>query len=221
MTPEFGYLLDEQRRATLHVRLQVERMDAPALGFLLGRRVVNRVPVIEHHPFSAVELKNMGGAMAASGAVALFHVEGVTPEAPDLKTACGGGDAPETITVTQADLDELRCMDLDAVHQVAFGCPQMTLEEVTALAAHFEGKRVGKPTRFFVVPAALARFRETAQYGWVTEAGVKVEPYCPLAALSVRKPGNRILTSSGKLYYYLDGTEYGTVQDCLRACGVA
>ena len=219
VTPEFGYLLDEHRRASLLVRLEVERMDAAALGFLLGQRVVNRVPVIEHHPFSEVELKNMGGAMAASGAVALFHVEGLTPEAPDLKTALGGGGAPETMTVTQRDLDELRTPEPESADQVVFGCPQMTLDEALALSVHFEGRRVRRPTRFFVVPDALRRFRETAEYGWVRDAGVEVLPYCPLAALSVRRRGNRVLTSSGKLYYYLDRTAYGSELDCLRASG--
>ena len=139
-TPEFGYLLDENRRGRLLIKLNLTSMDAPALGYLLGQRVVNRVPVLEHYPFTRAELKNMGGAMAASGAVALFHVEGLTPEAPDLKTAFDGEPA-ETMEITQADLDSLRSRDLSA-DLVALGCPQMTLTEAEDLAPAFAGRLV-------------------------------------------------------------------------------
>ena len=90
LTPEFGYLRDEHRRGQLLVRLDVQRMDAAALGFLVGRLAVDRVPVLEHWPFTQAELKNMGAAMASSGAVTMYHVIGVTPEARDAAMAFGG-----------------------------------------------------------------------------------------------------------------------------------
>ena len=220
-TPEFGYLLDENRRGQLLVKLDIKDMDASALGFILGRSVVNRVPVIEHYPFSDTELKNMGGAMAASGAVALFHVEGVTPEAPDMDTAFHGAPPPETMTVTQADLDGLRTSAKGTSDMVVFGCPQMTLEEAAALAPHFEGRRVKRPVWFCMIPEHRKRFRDTKEYDMVRAAGVQINSWCPLAALSVRLGKKRILTGSGKLFYYLSGTEYGNERDCLRACGVA
>lgn len=218
LTPEFGYLLDENRRGGLFVRLEIERMDAAALGFFLGRTAVNRVPVIEHYPFSPTELKNMGGAMASSGAVALFHVEGLTPAAPDLRTVFEG-DPPETLTVTQQDLDGLRSSQPEDAGMVVFGCPQMTLEEVLPLSAHFGGRRVRRRTWFCVVPEALERYRQTSEYRSVRAAGVQVNPWCPLAALSVRLRRKPVLTPSAKLFYYLDGTEYGNPEDCLTTCG--
>ena len=78
-TPEFGYLLDENRRGRILVKLKINKMDSAALGFIIGRDVVNKVPVIEHFNFSKTELKNMGGAMAAAGGIAMFHVEGFDP----------------------------------------------------------------------------------------------------------------------------------------------
>jgi cis-L-3-hydroxyproline dehydratase len=218
-TPEFGYLLDENRRGKLLIKLNIKNMDAPALGYLLGRRVVNRVPVIEHYPFSRVELKNMGGAMAASGAVALFHVEGLTPEAPDLQTAFDG-PPPETMEITQADLDSLRMKDPARADLVAFGCPQMTLDEAVALAPAFAGKRVKKPTWFFMVPQARERFQAMPEGRAVLEAGVVLHDFCPLAALTVQLRRKRVLTNSGKLFYYLAGSEFGSQADCLRAGGV-
>lgn len=216
--PEFGYLLDENRRGRILVKLKVKKMDAGALGFILGQKAVDRVPVIEHCDFSRIELKNMGGAMAASGAVALFHVEGLTPEAPDLKSVFDG-EPEKTITITQEDLDNLRKNQPDIASMVVFGCPQMTYDEAVELAHHFVGKRVRRPTWFCMIPEAKKRFETINLYSQVRRAGVEVHEFCPLGALTMRVGNNHILTPSGKLFYYLAGTDYGTMDDCLRACG--
>lgn len=218
LTPEFGLLLDENRRARLLVKLEIERMDPGALGYVLGQKAVDQVPALTHYPFNRIELKNLGGAMAASGAVAMFHVEGLTPEAPDLKTACHG-EPETTITITQADLDALRSTHQDDANLIIFGCPQMTLDEAVGLAKFFEGRRVEKPTWFCLVPSALRAFKAMPLYQKVIEAGVTVHEYCPLAGLTVQLSRKRVLTPSGKLYYYLAGAEYGTVEDCLRQAG--
>ena len=220
LTPEFGYLLDENRRGRLLVKLAIEQMDPSALGFVIGKKAVGRVPVLEHFEFSKVDLKNLGGSMASSGAVALFHVEGVTPEAPDLKSVFDG-EPEETITITQKDLDGLRFEDPQEADMVVFGCPQMTFDEALELAPHFAGKRVKKPTWFCMVPAQREKFEATRKHEAVRAAGVEINCWCPLAALSVRLGRKTVLTNSGKLYYYLDGAEYGNRQDCLLACGVA
>jgi hypothetical protein len=219
-TPEFGYLLDERRRGQVLVRLAVKEMDASALGYLIGQRVVNRVPVIEHYGFTAIQLKNMGGAMAAAGGVALFHVLGLTPEAPDMKTVFGGTEPAETLTITQEDLDGLRSRDLARPDLVVFGCPQMTYDEAVMLGHHFAGKKVTVPTWFCMVPAALRRLREDVLYGMLVDAGVAIHDVCPVAALSSQMGRKKILTSSGKLFYYLAGAAYGSEHDCLKASGV-
>jgi predicted aconitase len=218
-TPEFGYLLDENRRGRILVKLEINEMDASGLGFLIGKKVVDKVPVIENYDFSKIELKNMGGAMAASGGVALFHVEGVTPEAPDLVTVFDG-DPKEVITITQKDLDSLRFKDPGSATSVVFGCPQMTYEEAVILGQHFVGKKTKLPTWFCMIPEALNRFEGSELYTKVVEAGVKVVDFCPLAGFTMRLGNKRLLTPSGKLYYYLSDTIYGTVKDCLKACGV-
>jgi hypothetical protein len=220
LTPEFGYLLDENRRGQVLVKLDIDRMDAAALGYVIGQRVVDKVPVLEHHEFSWIDLKNMGAAMAAAGAVALFHVEGLTPEAPDLKSAFDGQPSA-TITVTQQDLDAIRTAEPNVADMVVFGCPQMTLEEASRLSEHFTGRRVRKRTMFCLIPAAKKRFEATGACRKVCEAGVCVTDCCPLAALNTRLGARRVLTSSAKCFYYLAGAEYGTLDDCLTACGAA
>lgn len=220
LTPEFGYLLDDNRVARLLVKLEIDKMDASALGYLIGRKAVNRVPIIEHHEFTQTELKNMGGSMAAAGGVAMFHVEGLTPEAPDIKTACGG-EPPEMMTIRQSDLDDLRTKKRQDSGMVVFGCPQMTLDEAVALSENFIGKKVKVPTWFCLIPEAKRNFRRHSYYEKILAAGVEVHDFCPLPALSVTAKRRKILTPSGKLFYYLDESRFGNIADCLEHCGVS
>ena len=156
--------------------------------------------------------------MAAAGAVALFHVEGVTPEAPDLESVFDG--APQrAISITQKDLDEMRTRNPEHADLVVFGCPQMTLDEVSQLAERFSGNRVRKRTMFCLVPEAKEQFETTDLCRKVRQAGVKVTDCCPVAALTARIGAKSVLTPSAKCFYYLAGTQYGTTDDCLTACG--
>jgi predicted aconitase len=224
LTPEFGFLLDENRFGQIHFKLDIERMDAPALGFLIGRIAVDRVPVLDNYPFTKIELKNMGAAMAASGAVALFHVIGLTPEAPSMK-AVFPNEPEEVHTITQKDLDDLRATA--AVQKsssvVAIGCPQMTLEEALDVGRHFVGKKLAKPAIFHLVPDAYDPFVRHEIGKGCLAAGVEVVKHCPLAALSLRigAGAKQVLTPSGKLYYYLEGSEYCSLDDALKVCGAA
>lgn len=223
LAPEFGYLLDANRRGQVHIKLDIERMDAPALGLLIGRIAVDRVPVLDYYPFNKAELKNMGAAMAASGAVALFHVVGLTPEAPSLAAALPDGPE-ETHTITQKDLDAVRAATSaqETAAIVAIGCPQMTLQEALEVGRHFVGKRLATRTIFHLVPEAFEPFVAHEIGRGCIEAGVEVVQHCPLAGLSAQfAPGKtRVLTPSGKLSYYLDGSQYGSFEDVLEKCGV-
>ena len=71
-----------------------------------------------------------------------------------------------------------------------------------------------------MVPDELREFKGHGLYGKTLDAGVTISEYCPLAAFSMRLGNKHILTSSGKLLYYLKGADYGTEDDCLKACGV-
>lgn len=224
LTPEFGYLLDANRRGQVLVKLDIDNMDAPALGFLIGRIAVDRIPILTHYPFSMSEMKNMGAAMASSGGVSMFGVEGVTPEAPDLDTAFGGHEPEEIVTITQKELDGVAA-DQESQQRssmIAFGCPQMTLEETEDIARHFVGKKVAKPVTFHLMPEAAEAFSKTTLYQEVLNAGVEVHQHCPLAGLSLRIGIGKkdVLTPSGKLFYYLEGTRYGSLEQVLEVAGV-
>jgi predicted aconitase len=220
LTPEFGYLLDEHRRGQVLIKLKIDRMDPGALGFVIGKKVVHRVPVIEHYPFTRTELRTLGAALASSGKVGLFHVEGLTPEAPDLKTIFDG-QPEEIIVITQEDLDALRSRRGQNVDIVVLGCPLSTYEEALALCERFAGSRVRRTTWICVSPEALEPLEKTQAAKAARAAGVEMRSWCPLAALGASPFSKRVLAASAKLCYYLKGAEYGTCDDCLSACGVS
>jgi predicted aconitase len=220
-TPLFGYLLDENRRGQVLVKVDAKKIDFPALGYLLGQRVVGRVPVIEHIECTRDDLKNMGAAMAASGAVALFHVEGVTPEASDLNQIFDR-EPEEVMTITQSELDALRSFKNSRPEMVVFGCPHMTLKEVQEIGERFRGRKVKLPTYFCMIPRVKDEIRETGLYDDLKDAGVRVTSQCPVATWTIKAIGRKtILSNSAKLYYYLHKSEYGTTEDCLRFAGAA
>ena len=146
--PRTGLHLGERRRAT--VVIDTSRIDAelrrrdvfyPVLGTWLGATVDDRVAVVTGLPGTVTEdqLKAMGAAAASSGAVGLFHVEGVTPEAPDLPTALGGLDPDTVIAPTpdalRATRDTLSTAGTGRIDAVAVGSPHFSLAEFARLEA--------------------------------------------------------------------------------------
>lgn len=227
LTPDFGFLHTENRKGDIHIQLEIDKMDAAALGFLIGKKVVDKVPVIDHYPFSKIEFKNMGGAMAASGSVALYHVVGSTPEASTIEEAFQVQSREElknipTIIINQKELDSVRSKKEVQENSpiIAFGCPQMNFDEAMHIGQFFKGKKVKRKTLFHLIPNAYEKFSQTEVYKDVIKAGVQVHQHCPLSGLTVRIGRQQVLTNSGKLFYYLHGTEYGTLEDVLNAAGV-
>ena len=224
LTPEFGYLLTENRKGQIKVNLEIDVMDAAALGFILGEYCIDKIPVLDYYPFSKTELKNMGGAMAAAGGVTMFHVVGLTPEATTEDSAFQGQEPEDIITITQTDLTRIRAEKKlqQECKIVAFGCPQMTLKEATDIGEHFVGKKVKKRTMFHMIPDHLKEFEKTDLYEDIVKSGVEFYNHCPVAALTVRVGigKQQVLTTSGKMYYYLEGTQYSNLNDVLKVCGV-
>ncbi len=145
-TPCYGLHLDENRRPTVLVEVDARlesNADYGALGYCLGRKVRGAIPFITGIEAAGRDnLKSFGAAMAASGAVALYHARGVTPEAPEMPTA-----GLERIKVGQGELDTLAA-GLDAGETpdlVVTGCPHASLEEVAAVAGQVRGRTLRVP----------------------------------------------------------------------------
>jgi predicted aconitase len=146
--PFAGLHRDEARRATLVVRLErvapvllASAALFPTLGTVLGHVAGSEVAAIDGLPPSTTEddLKAVGAAAASSGAVAMFHAVGITPESATLDAATGGADGLPVVAVTTGDLrrarDELGPANGDALGGVWLGTPHASVAELERLAA--------------------------------------------------------------------------------------
>jgi len=145
-TPNYGLHLWEKRQPTVKINVDVNldfSSDFGALGYFVGKQVKNKIPYFTGiKDANTDQLKALGAAMAASGAVALYHAENLTPEA-DLVEKNG----LETINVSKKELDETyeklnSGKDPDIV---ILGCPHASLREILTLAGKLKGKRLKKP----------------------------------------------------------------------------
>lgn len=176
------------------------------------------------------ELKHFGAATASSGGVEMYHIPGITPEAPTLEAAFGGASPPEIIPygarerrqVWETLNDQGDTTDVDFV---LLGCPHASLEQIAQVARLLEGRRLHSGTELWVMaPRAL---REVAdRSGWtdtIHRAGGRVlTDSCP-AMSRTAPPGTKVFaTDSAKQAHYLPailGIEawFGTTEDCVRA----
>jgi hypothetical protein len=146
VTPNYGLHLWEERQPSFKIKVDVKlefSSDFGALGYYVGKIVKNKIPYFTGiKDADTDQLKALGAAMAASGAVALFHVEDLTPEADLVKKT-----NLETITVGKKEIKET----YDKLNTgknpdiVIFGCPHASLKEISTLAEKLEGKHLKKP----------------------------------------------------------------------------
>jgi len=145
-TPNYGLHLWEKRQPNVKINVDVNldfSSDFGALGYFVGKQVKNKIPYFTGiKDANTDQLKALGAAMAASGAVALYHAENLTPEADLVEK-----DGLETINVSKKELDETyeklnSGKDPDIV---ILGCPHASLREISTLAGKLKGKRLKKP----------------------------------------------------------------------------
>ncbi len=138
-TANYGYHLDENRKPDVLIKVEAELHDSDygALGYIVGEMVGDKVPFFElKSKPSKDELKSLGAAMAASGAVALYHVEGATPEAGKY------GAPDERITIEERQIQDVYTKGEPDL--IAFGCPHASVDELERLAQLLNGKKVKK-----------------------------------------------------------------------------
>lgn len=237
--PAFGLHLDRPRRGRLLVQLddipgalRGHPSLYPVLGYLVGAIAGERVPVLEGVPptVRSADLKAFCAAGATSGALALAHVVGVTPEAPTREAAFQGEAPEETVAVTLGELRRVRARlspaPVDGVDFVKLGCPHLSLAEAAEVAQRVAGRRVRPGVEFWISTsrAVAHHLGESGHLEALERAGVRL--LTDTCAMTTRIDGwgfTHMLTNSAKQAHYamaggLDAT-LASLDDCV-ACAL-
>jgi len=230
--PYFGLLTDEGRMAKWIVKIETtKKPEAQLLGSAIGMKVMEDVPYIvgldkwlgdELNDAAKTYLKDFGAATASNGAVGLYHVENITPEAVQMGESLIEEGA-QVYVVDDAELERVYksypviWKNKEAKPKLCFmGCPHMSLEQLidwtkkVQEALKKEGKtKVCIPTVFTAAPGVLKKFEETPYAAILKETGVITSYICPLMymnnPLSEKMP---VITSSNKLRTYTSARYY-------------
>ena len=230
--PNFGLLTDEGRKATWLVKVETtQKPEAQLLGSAIGMKVMEDVPYIEGMDKWLGEeltdevcsyLKDFGAATASNGAVGLYHIDKLTPEAKEL----GGSLLTENVQVYVIDDAELERVKAnypvmwknpDAKPKLCFvGCPHMSLQQLKDWTVAVEtglkesgNKKVLIPTVFTTAPAVKAEFKKTEYAARLKATGVILSYICPL--MYMNNPlckAMPVMTSSNKLRTYTTARYY-------------
>ena len=207
LTPNYGLHLWEKRQPTVQIDVSADldfNSDFGALGYFVGKQVKNKIPYFTGiKNANTDQLKALGAAMAASGAVALYHVEGLTPEADlvykkDL----------EKISVDKRGLketyDKLNTGKKPDI--VIFGCPHASLREISALAEKLDGKQLKKPV-WICTSRMVKEAAERMGYNEIiAKAGGSVVADTCMVVSPIEKMGYKTTgVNSGKAANYLPG----------------
>ena len=232
--PNSGLHTDEGRVATVLVEVRVpdrlldEELLYPILGHALGQVVGNEVPVLSGLDGRAGEdqLKALGAAAASSGSVAMFHVAGVTPEAPTLLDALGGREAVRTVVIALEELRAARTAlgrDGGALAAVSVGTPHASLREIERLSALVDGGRSRVPFYLNTGRDVLSEADGRGLTGPLVDFGVTVvTDTCTYITPIMESVTGVVMTNSGKWAYYAPGNigvevALGSVEDCVRS----
>ena len=229
--PRFGLLTDEGRKAKWIVEVRTtKKPEAQLLGSAIGMKVMENVPYIKGldkwlgslDDDAKAYLKDMGAATASNGAVGLYHVAGITPEAVEQGEELILPDA-QVYVIDDAELQRVYdsypviWKNKEAAPKLCFmGCPHMSLHQLIDWTERVEqglkaagNKKVVIPTVFTAAPAVIEKFNATPYAARLKETGVILSYICPLMymnnPLSAKMP---VITSSNKLRTYTSARYY-------------
>ena len=230
--PYFGLLTDEGRKATWIVKIETSKKpEAQLLGSAIGMKVMEDVPYVvgldkwigtELDEATCSYLKDFGAATASNGAVGLYHIENLTPEAVELGTDLIVEDA-QVYVIDDAELERVKAnypimwKNKDASPKLCFmGCPHMSLEQlkdwtdrVEAALKEAGNSKVVIPTVFTAAPKVLEEFNQTEYAKRLEKTGVITSYICPL--MYMNNPLCKsipVITSSNKLRTYTTSRYY-------------
>jgi len=230
--PNFGLLTDEGRKATWIVKVETtKKPEAQLLGSAIGMKVMEDVPYVtgmnkwlgtELNDENCAYLKDFGAATASNGAVGLYHIENLTPEAKEQ----GAGlieEGAKVYVIDDAELERVQreypvmWKNPDAKPKLCFvGCPHMSMQQlkdwtddVTEGLKASGREKVAIPTVFTAAPAVCKEFEKTEYAARLKATGIVLSSICPLMymnnPLSKSMP---VMTSSNKLRTYTTARYY-------------
>ena len=230
--PYFGLLTDEGRKATWVIKVETtKKPEAQLLGSAIGMKVMEDVPYVigldkwignELSDAACAYLKDFGAATASNGAVGLYHIDNLTPEAVELGDKLIAEGAKEYI-IDDAELERVQknypvvWKNPDAKPKLCFvGCPHLSLEQLKWWTDHIEeelknngAKKVVIPTVLTAAPKVLEAFEQTEYAARLKATGVITSYICPLMymnnPLCKKMP---VITSSNKLRTYTSARYY-------------
>lgn len=218
-TPCYGLHLGRNRKPQVVIAVKADTggwtvADYGALGYHAGKLAGNRIPYFTGIRPDRDQLKALGAAMAATGAVALYHVADVTPEAKENRYDTAG---LESIPVERAELQKL-FTDLPA-EAVALGCPHCSPPELRTIARLLEGRRVKIPLYVFAAQGVIDRTRDAV--ATIEKSGAKVYADTCMVVSPVMEQYKAILVNSGKALAYVPDmcgatARIGTTEECVR-----
>ena len=230
--PNFGLLTDEGRKATWIVKVECEtKPEAQLLGSAIGMKVMEDVPYVmgmekwlgtELNDENCAYLKDFGAATASNGAVGLYHIAGLTPEAKEQGESLII-ENPQVYVIDDAELERVKnnypimWKNVDAAPKLCFiGCPHMSLQQLHDWTNRVEeglkasgNKKVLIPTVFTTAPAVKKEFEKTEYATRLAATGVILSYICPLMYMNnpLCKSMN-VMTSSNKLRTYTTARYY-------------
>ena len=230
--PSFGLLTDEGRKATWIVQVKTtQKPEAQLLGSAIGMKVMEDVPFItgmerwlgtELDENNTAYLKDFGAATASNGAVGLYHIENLTPEAKELGASLVAPGA-RVYVIDDAELERVKAeypvmwKNPDAMPKLCFvGCPHMSMQQLKDWTDAVErglkesgNRKVLIPTVFTTAPGVKKEFEATAYAARLEATGVILSSICPL--MYMNNPlckSMPVMTSSNKLRTYTTARYY-------------
>ena len=225
--PAYGYHLDENRKATHLVEVEYDLKtdrDFAVMGYYVGKKVGTRVPCFVgiKDPPVVEQYKALGAALASSGGIALYHVEGHTPEAPTREAILK--DRYEVLRFGREEYEEVeRFFTLrEPADLVVVGCPHCTINEIIQLAQALKGKTVKVETWICLSHQVYALAQRMGLAQIIEQAGATfVRDTCPILCPTSPKGFKGVATNSGKLAHYIRGlwnmdSELVQLDKCMR-----
>jgi predicted aconitase len=239
--PEWGLHITENRKADVLVDVadldigSYDPADFKALGWVLGKKVGASIPAFVNLP-PDLHIENIKGllyTLTVTGAAGMIHLVGITPEAPTVEAAFGGGVPSEpAIAATQDEVDraysEISSATTDKLDLVIFGCPQCSIQEVQEIAALLDGKKIHPDTQLWICTSRWVKTlcERMGLLDNLTASGVRVVsdvgaadgPHLYLKKQSVRVIG----VNSARAGYYSHNlfgmqTWFGSTRECVQS----